>query len=301
MGVSFLFNLAAAKLIGPQQMGEWQTINLISIYGMILTFGIINGMGRDVPYYRGTGFEAEVRRSIATTILYLTTLIALFIALISLVSFMLPDAVRVFIVLGVLLLCARMVNAFSTILVRSFRDFRRLGMHQGITALAMMLTIAPLLVFPSLYTVYCGVFLSLVIVILLSHKYCYLRPWSKSSLQRLLATGFPIYLVGLVFILLTSVDRVVVLSFLGTEQLGIYILASTAMAVLMMSPALVSNVMYPKLAEHYGCDKGDQRAGTYGKECHQVEHATGHTNVSSISGYILFLHHSGVSRRLYGG
>ena len=59
MGTSFLFNLVAAKLIGPQQMGEWQTISLISIYGMILTFGIINGMGRDVPYFRGKGDETR--------------------------------------------------------------------------------------------------------------------------------------------------------------------------------------------------------------------------------------------------
>jgi len=61
--------------------------------------------------------------------------------------------------------------------------------------------------------------------------------------------------VGLVFILLTSIDRVVVLGFLGTEKLGIYTLASIAMAVIMMAPALVSNVVYPKLAEHYGATR----------------------------------------------
>lgn len=254
-GASFLFNLAAAKLIGPLQMGEWQTISLISIYGMILTFGIINGMGRDVPYYRGKGDGIEVHTTIATTILYLLAMGAVFLVGISVVSGMLPDANKMIIVLGTVLLCARMVNSFSTILVRSFRDFRLLGLHQGLTALVMLLTIVPLYIYPGLYTVYCGIFLSLVIVILLSRKYCNLRPWSKVSLRRLLRTGFPIYIVGLVFILLTSVDRVVVLGFLGTEKLGIYTLASIAMAVIMMAPALVSNVMYPKLAEHYGATR----------------------------------------------
>ena len=236
-------------------MGEWQTISLISIYGMILTFGIINGMGRDVPYYRGKGDEIEVNTTIATTILYLLAMMVVFLAGISLCSGMLPDTKRMIIVLGIVLLCARAVNSFSTILVRSFRDFRLLGLHQGITALVMMLPLVPLYIYPGLYTVYCGVFLSLVIVILLSCKYCYLQPWSKVSLQRLLGTGFPIYIVGLVFILLTSVDRMIVLAFLGTEKLGIYTLASIAMAVLMMVPALVSNVMYPKLAEHYGATR----------------------------------------------
>ena len=146
-----------------------------------------------------------------------------------------------------------MVNTFSTILVRSFRDFRRLGMHQGITALVMMLTIVPAVYIPrAVHDVlrcisvarHCNPALA---KILLSAAL-----GDKTSLQRLLGTGFPIYIVGLVFFLLTSVDRVVVLGFLGTEQLGIYTLASISMAVLMMVPSLVSNVMYPKLAEHYG-------------------------------------------------
>ena len=252
MGVTFLFNLVAAKLIGPEQMGVWQTISLISVYGMIITFGAINGMGRDVPYYRGKGDDKEVKRTISTTIFYLLALMVVFLAMISLGYELLPDAARMVMVLGVVLLCARIANAFSVILIRSFRDFRRLGMHQGMTALIMLLTIGPLILFRNLYTVYWGVFLSLIVAVLLSGKYCVTQPRSKKVLRRLLSIGFPIYIVGLVFILLTSVDRVIVLGFLGTEQLGIYTLASTAMAVLMMAPTLVSNVMYPRLAEHYG-------------------------------------------------
>jgi len=255
MGGSFLFNLVAAKLIGPRLMGEWQTISLISIYGMILTLGIINGMGRDVPYYRGKGDAAEISRTIATTILYLLAMMAVFLAVITLFSGILPDANKQIIVLGIVLLCARMVNSFSTILVRSFRDFRLLGLHQGFTALVMMMTIVLLYMYPGLYTVFCGIFLSLIVVMLFSRKYCYLRPWSRVSLRRLLSTGFPIYVVGLVFTLLTSIDRVLVLGFLGTEKLGIYTLATIAMAVLMMTPMLVSTVMYPKLAEHYGATR----------------------------------------------
>jgi O-antigen/teichoic acid export membrane protein len=44
----------------------------------------------------------------------------------------------------------------------------------------------------------------------------------------------------------------IVLGFLGMEQLGLYTMATTALAVLLMVPSLVSNVMYPKIAEHYG-------------------------------------------------
>ena len=62
-GVMFLFSLIAAKLLGPEQMGAWQTIFLISTYGMFISAGIINGMGRDVPYYRGKGDERKTKRN----------------------------------------------------------------------------------------------------------------------------------------------------------------------------------------------------------------------------------------------
>jgi O-antigen/teichoic acid export membrane protein len=145
-----------------------------------------------------------------------------------------------------------MINSFSTILIRSFRDFRRLGWHQGITALVMLLTLVPLLLIPHLYTVYTGMFVALVVGILLSWKFCVVQPRGGKTLRRLLATGLPIYIVGLVFVMLTGIDKVIVLGFLGTEQLGLYTLATTAMAVLMMVPSLISNVMYPRIAEHYG-------------------------------------------------
>lgn len=251
-GAMFLFNLFAAKLVGPEQMGIWQTITLISTYGMILTIGVINGMGRNVPFYRGKGDELEVRKNIATTLFFLLIVLAIFTAVLPVIYFLLPVEVNITVLLGVVLLGARVVNTYSVMLIRSFRDFRRLGTHQAMTALVLLITIVPLFVIPDLHTIFWGVFLSLVTVILLSKKYSSLYPRSRKVFFDLLRTGFPIYIVGLCFIVLTTIDRVIVLGFLGTEQLGIYIVAAIAMAVLLMAPALVSNVMYPKLAEIYG-------------------------------------------------
>lgn len=258
LGAAFLFNLVAARLLGPEQMGVWASISLVSIYGMILTLGIINGMGRDVPYYRGNDDPVEVDRTIATTIAWLLVIGALLLLAIMVFHRLLPDSQQTIITFGLLLLCARIVNAFSTILIRSFRDFRCLGWHQALIGLIMLAALIPLWFQPHLAVVYGGVYLSLVAGMLLSRRFMVFGPFSTVTLRRLLKTGFPIYIVGLMFILLTSIDRVIVLGYLGTEQLGLYTLASTATAVLMMAPSLVSNVMYPRLAEHYGAT-GDVR------------------------------------------
>ena len=90
------------------------------------------------------------------------------------------------------------------------------------------------------------------VVLLYSKKYFHIAPRSRQTFYHLIGVGFPIYLIGLLFSLLTTIDRMIVLGFLGMKQLGLYTLATTALAVLLMVPSLVSNVMYPKLAEHYG-------------------------------------------------
>lgn len=255
LGVTFLFNLVAAKLLGPASMGQWQTISLVSIYGMIFTLGAINGMGRDVPFYRGGGDLDEVSRSIATTRAWLAGLCGLFLAGALLAYSVLPAGTGGWLAPGLVLLCARVVNAYSTILVRSIRDFRRLGWHQLLTATIMLLAIALLMAWPDLFTLFAGMFLSLLAGVWYSHDFMVSRPRSMHTLRRILSTGFPIYVVGLLFILLTSIDRVIVLYYLGTEELGHYTLATTALAVLMMAPSLVSNVMYPRLAEEFGLNR----------------------------------------------
>ena len=95
MGAMFIFNVVAAKFVGPGQMGIWQTINLVSTYGMIVTLGIINGMGRDVPFHRGRSDYRQVRTIIATTLSCLLPLIAVFVVAISLLKlFNLKDTIN---------------------------------------------------------------------------------------------------------------------------------------------------------------------------------------------------------------
>jgi O-antigen/teichoic acid export membrane protein len=251
-GVMFLFNLIAAKLLGPEQMGAWQTIFLISTYGMFLSAGIINGMGRDVPYYRGKGDDKKLRETIATTLNWLLLVIAASVAVAAAGYLVLPDNLRILIVMGSALVGARLANVFSTILIRSFRDFRLLGLQQGTMALFLLLALGPLSLAPRVGTVFWVVFLAYGVVLLYSRKYLHIAPRSRQTFHHLVGVGFPIYLVGLLFTLLTTVDRMIVLGFLGMEQLGLYTMATTALAVLLMVPSLVSNVMYPKIAEHYG-------------------------------------------------
>jgi O-antigen/teichoic acid export membrane protein len=76
-----------------------------------------------------------------------------------------------------------------------------------------------------------------------------MTPSTDSKL--LIAVGLPMFLYGLAGFLMRSLDRVIILRFLGTEPLGLYALAVTAVTFLLTLPDAVGYVLYPQLVLRY--------------------------------------------------
>jgi O-antigen/teichoic acid export membrane protein len=64
---------------------------------------------------------------------------------------------------------------------------------------------------------------------------------------------------GFAYGMLTSLDRLMVLSFLGRTELGYYSLAFMAYGTMMLIPRSVSQMIYPRMAREYG-RTGDPRS-----------------------------------------
>src|SRR5262249_9784387 len=60
----------AFRWVDPASMGVWHTLLLASSYLGIVRFGVINGMGRDLPFALGRGEVALGRRLAATTLAF---------------------------------------------------------------------------------------------------------------------------------------------------------------------------------------------------------------------------------------
>ena len=250
VGSTFIFNVFVARLLGPVEMGVWQTAILVATYGMMLMFGTLNGMGREIPYLRGGQDDDGVSESISSAFAFLTATTGLLVAVALLAE--ISGAAPLWLILGVGLLIARLANGFSMILLRSLQDFTRLGLHQGSTGGVLLLGIVWVGQHPSLQRVLVAMATALLIVILLAIPHIHLTRVSLARLRRLTSVGLPIMLAGVLFGLLTTVDRFLILGFLGTEWLGLYTPAITALGILTIAPGLVSNLMYPKLAHEFG-------------------------------------------------
>ena len=249
-GAIFVFNVVVARLLGPEQTGVWQTAVLVATYGTVLTLGTVNGMGREIPFHTGQK-DLEARSESIATVARVLLLVSVLPAACAL-TIGLSAAVPEWLLLGAALLVARLFNTFSLMLLRSMQDYTRLGFHQGSTGALLLVGLCWVWWQPTLGAVLGAMLIALMTVSGFAHPYLILKPASWSRFRALVQIGLPIMLAGVLFGLLTSVDRFLILGLLGTEELGLYTPAIMALGVIVIAPSLISNIMYPRLAQEFG-------------------------------------------------
>src|SRR5262249_38597843 len=69
---SLLGSALAFRWIDPASMGVWHTLLLLSSYLAIARLGVINGMGRELPFAMGRGDLGDGRRTAAAALAWNT-------------------------------------------------------------------------------------------------------------------------------------------------------------------------------------------------------------------------------------
>ena len=251
-----LKGLAVARLLGPTDFGFWKAIELILQYHQFTTLGTQNGMSREIAIWRGRGSPERVQRVLDTAftqVFTLPTLASLGVVLAAswvrepLLAFSLRLAGAIALAQMLQVLWERMIYAH-----RLFGLARRLMVINAVLSFAVTL----LLVY---FFGIRGQLLALLIVALVmfgaARSSTTLRArlvldWGQTA--ALIRVGFPIMAVGFVYLLLATVDRMLILRFLDLAALGRYGLALMALQLLSAVPAAVGDVLYPRLNETYG-------------------------------------------------
>ena len=74
-------------------------------------------------------------------------------------------------------------------------------------------------------------------------------------LKKYVRIGFPIMIVGFSFMLIQTIDRLIILRFFNQQDLGIYSLGGTVFQALLIFPQILSMQFYPRMIRSYGKDK----------------------------------------------
>ncbi|MBS4028925.1 MAG: oligosaccharide flippase family protein [Ignavibacteriales bacterium] len=265
-GARFSSNIVAAKILSPQLFGVWNLLNMILIYGNLSNIGVLNGLGREFPFWEGKGDEEKKKRSEQVSF----TLNVLGVSVFSVGAFLFFELAsgwekyREERNLLLFVLVFQQVNAYCLFRLRSGREFRLMGAMQMVMGVIHLLAAVFGAYFFGLKGFILGqipapLFVSLYL--LFYRKYFKGFSLESETAKRLLRVGLPILAAGFVFSLLSTIDRWVILDALGETSLGYYSISIMAFSSLMLIPRIIADQIYPEMAYHFG--KTNSRASLH--------------------------------------
>ncbi len=256
-GSKFLTYLYVAKLLGPKTYGLWNGLILILSYGMNSHLGVLNAMNRDVPYYLGAE-NTEKIQEIQNVSLGAICVSSLVLAVIVFIASYLTDSDTETIT-GLrfisLILISQQFYLFYQMLLKSHHLFGFMSIQQTIFSVLTLLVVLPL----TYYFRFDGFLAGQLIVNLAILGYILRKIPIKAkpafewkTAWTLSKTGFPIMLAGVAYGIMTTVDRMAILKYLGKEQMGYYSLSVMAAGMLLLLPMTVAQIIYPRMSRKFG-------------------------------------------------
>jgi O-antigen/teichoic acid export membrane protein len=266
--LSTLRGLLAARLLGPAGYGSWNALMLIMDYGIQAHSITFSGLDQAVPARIVDGDEARLVK-VKRAGLFNVLSTSLLIVGVCLIYFgrshgQVRDAWGMTGV-AVMLACVALtvLSYYHHTLLRSHGNMGAVSLWyllQGTIGVLLGLGLIPWLgPWGLLWGWLTGTVIATVSVVWRGRAVVPLLPRPSSDSRTLLAIGLPIFIYSASNFVMRSLDRVIILKFLGTNALGLYGLAVMAVGFLLTMPDAIAYVLYPRLLRRFR-ESGDQPA-----------------------------------------
>lgn len=267
-GVVMLRGFLAARWLDPLSFGAWGALQIMMDYGALAPVGTQQGLDQMVPprlVEGDPGRIVRVKRAALGNILLLTALyIAACLTWASVGSSRLRATWHLS-GIALALVCVLLINLanYGTSLLRSHGDIPAVStwfVLQALIGAGLGVALIPAYGrWGLLYGWLAGCFVAFVFVRLRGGPRVPLTPAAGLEGMDLVQIGLPLYLFNLSTLVTRTIDRLVVLRFLGTEALGYYGVSVMALTFLMYLPDSVAYVFYPQLLRRFA-EGGDEPA-----------------------------------------
>jgi len=234
---------------------------LIFDYAKYSHLGVIDAMDKELPYSYGKKdderFEALKNTGFTFCMgLALCIGIGVFVA-----SFFMNFSKDTLFVNGIrivaFMIVLQLINALYIVLNRSRNNFSVISKYIILIALLdITVKIALVLKFK-----FYGLLWASVITWALGLWYFYkasigrfklLFNFKRADISRLFKVGFPIFIMGFVYMTLRNIDRIMIIRFMSRESLGFYTIAIMVSVYVTQLPNLIYAVIFPRFYQAYG-------------------------------------------------
>lgn len=257
-----LSGLLVTRAIDPELYGQYSGAAIYLGYILLGQGGIINGLSRELPFELGKGNDDYARKLASSVFSY-----SFILSLLAGIAYM---AISVFnfwnskYLLGVIYLSYSIIaglyllnKQFLPVLYRTNKDFASISQQNiklGIANLGSVL----LVTYFSIYgLIFRGIFLACFEFFLLfkNKPYKINLTYDFKDYIKLFKTGLPIFMVGQINPLWSTIINNLIFSLGGALNYGLYAVCSVVQGAIGIIPVSFGSIMYPRMTIMYGQGK----------------------------------------------
>ncbi|MBI5171086.1 MAG: oligosaccharide flippase family protein [Candidatus Eisenbacteria bacterium] len=261
-----LRGIVAARIIGPDAFGAWSALQMMMEYGTLPLLGTQQGLDQMVPPRIVAGDEAALRRVKRAALFNISMLTALFV--LACVGWVTLGSSRLLgawgpwgIVLALVCIATINLSNYQTSIQRSHGDFSTISgwmLIQGAIGGIAGLALTPWLHGWGLLAGWtAGCVFAFAYSSVRSRDNAPMSPVPAPEGLDLVQIGFPMFVLVASALVMRSLDRLIILRYLGNRDFGFYSISMMALTFLLYMPDAVTYVMYPRLLKQFGEDGGD--------------------------------------------
>lgn len=248
------------RWIDPGDLGQWQSLLLMSTYLSILTLGTTSAINRELPYLLGKNEEDKAMRFLSSVGFFTEALSWSFVVLsmaIGLFFWSMNWYKWDFCLQLVLAAINGAINIHTNFIGATFRtsnSFQKVGKVQFLIALGYILLI------PLIYYGNIGgyIFYQTILSLLLYLGYWWHRPfkvkyqWNLKALKEMVQVGFHLYIWNYLSTVSKSFPRLALVVFANPYTVGLYAPAQNVNTAILNLPGLLNRILFPKMSFKYG-------------------------------------------------
>lgn len=259
----FVYSVYVRRSIAPVDFGIYSTCLLLQVYLTYIQLGVMNAFNRDYPQLLGAGDLEYAKNYRNTAFTYLLFVFSAAQVLITAGLLLLGvkcqiDSKYVFgLILCALITLVTIIENFGASRVRIDGNFNYTSFVKTVETISVIVGLY-LVHVVGYYALYFTSIINVVIGVALYYK----RGFSDISLKidlvllkGIMLSGLPLLINGLIWTVVNSIDKIVILSQINTEALGIYSIAQLAFSYVVLVPNAMSQLFYVNMGKVYGATK----------------------------------------------
>lgn len=257
--------LVVARWVGPAEFGVWNALSTLLLYGQAVALGVPQGVNREVPLLIGAGRPDEATRleNVSLRLVSLANFLACVLIVLVGVLAPVPPAYRLPLAAMAFLCPLWQLYQYCQIRLKSRLRFGLMSLQQLGFAVLLPATALTMSAWSGVEGFIAGQAAVCVVLIGFMVAWGPIRVTGESGSFRelvpMVRIGLPIMAGTVLYYVLVTLERWMILGFLGTEALGQYTLAVVCTGMLSLLPAVIAQQMYPRMALKMG-RTGDKKS-----------------------------------------